>query len=88
MKNLKLILFILFLIYFCLYDWWILQEFDCGYQDGYNCAQDSFENPEDRTEGFYDYWLGSSFWFQQGYEEGYKRGGRDYVKENSNTNNN
>jgi hypothetical protein len=57
-------------------------ELSRGYNDGYTCAQDTFQNPEDRTEGFYDYWLNGGFWFQQGYEEGYKRGARDYVKEN------
>lgn len=58
------------------------RQFVNGYQDGYNCAQDTFANPEDRTEGFYDYWLGTKFWFQQGHKEGYKKGARDYVNPN------
>jgi hypothetical protein len=61
---------------------WAGKQFYRGYEDGYGCAQDTFQNPDDRTGGFYDYWLNGGFWFQQGYEEGYKRGARDYVKEN------
>ena len=85
MKLYKKILLV-FVALSCLWvspTWWIVSFVD-GFHDGYNCAQDTFTNPEDRTEGFYDYWLKSSFFFQQGYEEGYKKGAKNYVKEHIN----
>ncbi len=68
--------------------WKGIHNFGEAYEIGYNCAQDDFCNPEDYTEGGFDYWESNSFWIEQGYEEGYKKGARDYVKENDQTGNN
>lgn len=62
--------------------------FKYGYDIGYTCAQDTLEYPEsyrfgEFTEGGFDYWETKSFWIEQGYEEGYKKGARDYFKDNS-----
>ena len=54
-----------------------------AYEIGYNCVQDDFSEPGNYTEGGFDYWESNSFWIEQGYEEGYKKGARDYVKQNS-----
>lgn len=52
-----------------------------AYEIGYNCAQDDFCDPGDYTEGGFDYWESNSFWIEQGYEEGYKKGAREFLND-------
>lgn len=83
----KIILLIIIIIFLRVF-WKDIPKFIEAYEIGYNCAQDDFCNPEEYTEGDFDYWESNSFWIEQGYEEGYKKGARDYVKENFNSDNN
>lgn len=64
------------------------QQFKYGYYLGYVNVQDSITEFDLKgciqpyghyTEGIFDYWDETSFWYQQGYEEGVKKGTRDYL---------
>lgn len=75
------------------WDWG--HQFNDGYEVGYNDIQDTLQEVLDcnleypffyynYTEGICDWW-DNPFWYQQGYEEGIKKGARDYVKEKGGT---
>jgi len=59
-----------------------IRNFCEAYDIGYTCAQDDCCEPGEYTEGGFAYWESNSFWIEQGYEEGYKKGARDYVSDN------
>lgn len=71
-----------------------LIQFRNGYEAGFTSFDDTYVSVDDflvgklrDCEGFYDYYLGEYFWYQQGYEEGYKRRAHQYVDEYKNTKN-
>lgn len=67
--------------------WDSCHQFAQGYEDGYNSFGDTYNTPDDfligklrHEEGFWDYYY-EPFWFQQGFEEGYKKAAREYWRE-------
>lgn len=97
MKRIYLFLFLIavfFLTLWCspasfMLGWY--PQFKDGYESGYEDIQDTLQEridcdlrydlwEYDYTEGIFDWWE-NPFWYQQGYEEGVKRGTKDYSNE-------
>ncbi|MBU1864278.1 MAG: hypothetical protein KKH94_11485 [Candidatus Omnitrophica bacterium] len=63
-----------------------VQEYRYGYKCGYRVAKENFTSERFDTldmggfDEWFDsgYWITSSFWYEQGYEEGFKKSARDY----------
>jgi hypothetical protein len=52
---------------------------DAAFFDGYPNLQDFLEHRQQDSEGYADYWgEGHSFWYEQGFEEGYKKAAKTY----------
>lgn len=76
---------IIFLIFFLILYLKIIPEFKQGYEagdaaffDGYPNLQDFLEHRQRDGEGYADYWDERySFWYEQGFEEGYKKATRN-----------
>jgi len=58
--------------------WWI-KDFIYGYKDGYEVGVLETKYTGIYLYGAWEYWQETSFFFQQGYEEGFKKGIEDNV---------
>lgn len=90
--NIIVVIAVIIALCFCLWIspvWWI-KDFMYGYKIGYNSAEDLLVEFDlaghiqpygHYTEGIFDYWDKMPYFYQQGYEEGFKSGTENYVKE-------